>query len=111
MYTESREKNGTFSSYYKLETNYQEEAVASTIIGNNIILDSGNDVNIKASNVIAVKNDNIQSSGGNIIVTAGNDINITTDDMNNEYSLKEKSSGFSSKFFNEWWRSISRSEL
>ncbi|ACZ10714.1 Filamentous hemagglutinin [Sebaldella termitidis] len=99
MYTESkREKNGTFSSYYKLETNYQEEAVASTIIGNNIILDSGNDVNIKASNVIAVKNDNIQSSGGNIIVTAGNDINITTDDMNNEYYLKEKSSGFSSSF-------------
>ncbi|MCP1226400.1 hemagglutinin repeat-containing protein, partial [Sebaldella sp. S0638] len=96
MYTESkRDKKGTFSSYSKLETNYQESAVASTVIGNNVILDAGNDANIKASNVIAVKNDDIQSSGGNIIVTAGNDINITTDDMNNEYYLKEKKSGWS----------------
>ncbi|MCP1226521.1 hemagglutinin repeat-containing protein, partial [Sebaldella sp. S0638] len=96
MYTESkRDKKGTFSSYSKEERSYQEGAVASTIIGNNVILDAGNDANIKASNVIAVKNDDVQSSGGNIIVTAGNDINITTDDMNNEYYLKEKKSGWS----------------
>ncbi|MCP1226325.1 hemagglutinin repeat-containing protein, partial [Sebaldella sp. S0638] len=44
MYTESkRDKKGTFSSYSKLETNYQEGAVASTVIGNNVILDAGND--------------------------------------------------------------------
>ena len=98
LYTESkREKNGTFSSYYRLETNYQEEAAASTIIGNNIILDAGNDVNIRASNVIAVK-DGTENTGGNISVTAGNDINILTDEMNNEYYLKEKNSGFSSSF-------------
>lgn len=93
-----RKKKGTFSSYYRYETDYSESAVGSTLIGNNVILDAGKDVNIKASNVIAVKNDNIQNSGGNIIVTAGNDINITTDDMNNEYSLTEKRSGFSSSF-------------
>jgi filamentous hemagglutinin len=99
VYTESkRDKKGTFTSYSKLETNYQEGAVASTLIGNNVILEAGNDVNVKASNVIAVKNDNIQNSGGNIIVTAGNDINITTDDLNNEYYLKEKKSGFSTSF-------------
>ena len=99
-YTESkREKNGTFSSYSKLETNYQESAVASTILGNNVILDAGNDINVKASNVIAVK-DKLENTGGNIIVTAGNDINITTDDMNNEYYLKEKKSGFSTNFSN-----------
>jgi filamentous hemagglutinin len=99
LYTESkRESKGTFSSYSREERSYQEEAVASTIIGNNVTLASGNDVNIRASNVIAVKNDNIQSSGGNIIVTAGNDINITTDDMKSEYYLKEKSSGFSTSF-------------
>ncbi len=98
LYTESkREKNGTFSSYYRLETNYQEEAAASTVIGNNIILDAGNDVNIRASNVIAVK-DGTENTGGNISVTAGNDINISTDEMNNEYYLKEKKSGFSSSF-------------
>ena len=93
---EQRESKGTFSSYSKLETNYQEEAVASTIIGNNVILDAGNDVNIKASNVIAVKDDT--GRGGNIVATAGNDINITTDDMNSEYHLKEKKSGFSANF-------------
>ena len=99
MYHEEKEeKKGTFSSYYRYETDYSESAVGSTLIGNNVILDAGNDVNIKASNVIAVKNDNIQSSGGNIIVTAGNNISITTDDMNNEYSLTEKRSGFSSSF-------------
>ncbi|MCP1225895.1 hemagglutinin repeat-containing protein, partial [Sebaldella sp. S0638] len=101
VYTESkRDKKGTFSSYSKLETNYQESAVASNLAGNNVILNAGNDVNIRASNVIAVKNDNIENTGGNIIITAENDINITTDDMNNEYYLKEKKSGFSTNFSN-----------
>lgn len=96
MYTESkRDKRRHSQVIVKMKKSYQEGAVASTIIGNNVILDAGNDANIKASNVIAVKNDDVQSSGGNILVTAGNDINITTDELNSEYSLKEKKSGWS----------------
>ena len=79
MYHEEKEeKKGTFSSYYRYETDYRESAVGSTLIGNNVILDAGNDVNIKASNVIAVK-DSLENTGGNILVTAGNNIHITTE--------------------------------
>ncbi|MCP1223934.1 hemagglutinin repeat-containing protein, partial [Sebaldella sp. S0638] len=94
---EKQEKKGTFSSYSKLEKDYKEGAAASTLMGNNVILDAGNDVNVRASNVIAVK-EGIENTGGNIVITAGNDVNISTDDMNNEYSLKEKKSGFSTNF-------------
>ena len=50
MYHEEKEeKNGTFSSYYRYETDYRESAAASTLIGNNVILEAGNDANVRAS--------------------------------------------------------------
>ncbi len=55
MYHEEKEeKKGTFSSYYRYETDYRESAAASTLIGNNVLA-AGNDANVRASNVIAVK--------------------------------------------------------
>ena len=99
MYTETiKNKKGTFSSYSLEEKDYKEGAVASTIVGNNVILDAGNNINVRASNVIAVKDP--ENMGGNIIATAGNDINILADTLNNEYSRKEKKSGFSVDFSN-----------
>ncbi|MBP9479826.1 MAG: hemagglutinin repeat-containing protein, partial [Sebaldella sp.] len=76
---------------------YQEGAVGSTIVGNNVILDATNDINIKASNVIAIK-DGIENTGGNIIATAGNNINILAETLDNSYYSKVKSSGFSTSF-------------
>ncbi|MBP9479665.1 MAG: hemagglutinin repeat-containing protein, partial [Sebaldella sp.] len=98
MYTETiKKKNGTFSKYSLEEKDYKEGAVASTIVGNNVILEAGNNINVRASNIVAVK-DGIENTGGNIVATAGNDINISADTLNNEYSRKEKSSGFSTNF-------------
>ena len=100
MYTETiKNKKGTFSSYSLDEKDYKEGAVASTIVGNNVILDAGNNINVRASNIVAVK-DGIENIGGNIIIGAGNDINITADTLNNYHSKKEKKSGFSADFSN-----------
>ena len=85
--------NGFMSSHEIEEKSYQERAVGSTIVGNNVILDAKNDINIKASNVIAIKDE--ENMGGNIIATAGNNINILAETLDNSYSRKEKSSGFS----------------
>ena len=88
--------NGFMSSHEREEKSYQEGAVGSTIVGNNVILDAKNDINIRASNVIALKD--TENMGGNIIATAGNNINILAETLDNSYSLKEKSSGFSTNF-------------
>ena len=93
-YKERKEKSGnTVSNYSMEEKSYQEYAAASTIIGSNIILDARNDINVKASNIIAVKNE--ENTGGNISMTAGKDVNILVDTLDNSYSFKEKKSGFS----------------
>ena len=64
MYHEEKEeKKGTFSSYYRYETDYRESAVGSTLLGNNVILDSGNGINVRASNIVAVK-DGLENTGG-----------------------------------------------
>ena len=55
-----------------------EYAAASTIIGNNIIIDAENDINVRASNLIAVK-DGLENTGGNISLAAGNNVNILVD--------------------------------
>ncbi|MBP9477967.1 MAG: hemagglutinin repeat-containing protein [Sebaldella sp.] len=87
----------TLSSTESEMKSYQEGAVGSTIVGNNVILDAKNDINIKASNVIAVK-DGIENTGGNIIATAGNNINILAETLDNSYYSKVKSSGFDTNF-------------
>ena len=93
-YKERKEKSGNAVSNYSMEEkSYQEYAAASTIIGSNIILDARNDINVKASNIIAVKNE--ENTGGNISMTAGKDVNILVDTLDNSYSFKEKKSGFS----------------
>ena len=65
---------------------YQEYASGSTVIGNNIILDASNDINVKASNLIAVK-DSVENTGGNISMTAGNNVNILVDTLDHSYSF------------------------
>ena len=94
-YKERKEKSGNAVSNYSMEEkSYQEYAAASTIIGNNIILDASNDINVKTSNIIAIK-EGSENTGGNISMTAGNNVNILVDTLDNSYSFKEKKSGFS----------------
>jgi filamentous hemagglutinin len=94
-YRETKNKSGnTFSNSSMEEKSYQEYAAASTIIGNNVILDAGNDINVRASNIIAVK-EGLENTGGNISMTAGNNVNILVDTLDNSYSRKEQKSGFS----------------
>ncbi|MCP1226169.1 hemagglutinin repeat-containing protein [Sebaldella sp. S0638] len=97
-YLESKAKyGGTFSKTSSESKSSQESASGSTIIGNNIILDAEKDINVRASNLIAVK-DGIENTGGNISMTAGNDVNILVDMLENSYYSKTKTSGFSTNF-------------
>nr|WP_256478730.1 hemagglutinin repeat-containing protein [Sebaldella sp. S0638] len=86
--------NGFMSTHSIEEKSYQEYAAGSTVVGNNIILDASNDINVRASTIAAVKS-GIENTGGNISMVAGNDVNILVDTLDNSYSFKEKKSGFS----------------
>jgi filamentous hemagglutinin len=94
-YLEAKAKyGGTFENTESESRRSNEYALGSTVIGNNIIIEAENDINVKASNLIAVK-DSIENTGGNISLTAGNNVNILVDTLENSSYSKIKTSGFS----------------
>ena len=97
-YLEAKAKyGGTFEKTEAESRRSNEYAAASTIIGNNIIIDAENDINVRASNLIAVK-DGLENTGGNISLAAGNNVNILVDTLENSSYSKIKTSGFSTSF-------------
>ncbi|MCP1225877.1 hemagglutinin repeat-containing protein, partial [Sebaldella sp. S0638] len=97
-YLEAKAKyGGTFEKTEAESRRSNEYAAASTIIGNNIIIDAENDINVRASNLIAVK-DGLENTGGNISLAAGNNVNILVDTLENSSYSKIKTSGFSTNF-------------
>ena len=97
-YLEAKAKyGGTFENTESESRRSNEYAAASTLIGNNIIIDAENDINVRASNLIAVK-DSLENTGGNISLAAGNNVNILVDTLENSSYSKTKTSGFSTNF-------------
>ncbi|MCP1226240.1 hemagglutinin repeat-containing protein [Sebaldella sp. S0638] len=97
-YLEAKAKyGGTFENTESESRRSNEYAAASTLIGKNIIIDAENDINVRASNLIAVK-DSLENTGGNISLAAGNDVNILVDTLENSSYSKIKTSGFSTNF-------------
>ena len=97
-YLEAKAKyGGTFENTESESRRSNEYAAASTLIGNNIIIDAENDINLRASNLIAVK-DSLENTGGNISLAAGNNVNILVDTLENSSYSKIKTSGISTNF-------------
>ena len=97
VYVESNQKRSGFLSSYKKETrDYTEQAVGSNVVGNNVVLKAGDDVNVQGSNLIG-KEDS-KGNGGNIYITSGDDVNIIEGTLDESHYSYEKKSGFSTNF-------------